>query len=188
MILTELKNVEETKFGLKYKGKESYVDKSNNDGCSDCVEESYSLTTYETEEGLWLVGNRDIAEFVIFNSTEWFNAGYSTPMHKFKPEDLTIYEVQVEVKVKTKDLPMEINNVLEGKFNFDNQYGCIQTYYIKNGELKPYSEWFKSERSEEMAVKVIEYNENHYRILSPNRLHSFVQMTLVKKEDIIINK
>lgn len=88
-----------TKYALKHKSGNllSYLT-SSNDGGDFCESISYSLHISESDP-VWLVDEEIYAQYVKFHSTKWYNAGYNTPSHDFKPEDLTVVKYEQEVTI-----------------------------------------------------------------------------------------
>ena len=77
------------KFGLQYNGKVLGFFAGGGD---DAV---YELT--ESTDNMWLVDSPDHANYVRSNSAPWYNAGYDTPINRYKEKDLTVVEVHVIV-------------------------------------------------------------------------------------------
>lgn len=75
-----------------------YFTSSNADG-SFCVDVQYILTEGAENNKLWSVKDKYQAEYVRKFSTEWYNAGYDSPTHYFKPDDLEVVEVEIIQKV-----------------------------------------------------------------------------------------
>lgn len=87
------------KFGLRHKEKDCVlgVARSSNVGSDCCGETQHILRTSSTE--WWLVDDVQNAEWVRFNSTEWYNAEYDSPTHDYDPEELEVVSIVVETNV-----------------------------------------------------------------------------------------
>lgn len=57
-----------------------------------CVNVSVFLDV--NEDNIWVVKNRNEADNAR-QSTNWYNAGLSTPEHKFKPKELEVVELSL---------------------------------------------------------------------------------------------
>lgn len=66
----------------------------------------YHLDSYSN--GMWLVDRPEQAEYVRNFSTEWYNAGYDTPRHEFKAEELEVAEIEMDIKTINVKLPKGI--------------------------------------------------------------------------------
>ena len=116
----------ETKYGLRHKesGKLLCVHTISNGGGSDCIDISHSLSV--SGDRVWYVDAAFIAEYVRNHSTEWYNADYESPTHKFKPEELetVVVETRVETNLVGVELPTfeeyarTISNGNEKDFDF----------------------------------------------------------------------
>jgi len=87
------------KFGLRHKetGVVVGIDRSSNEGCNFCGETQHILNKDTAE--MWLVDDAQLAEWVRYNSTEWYNAEYESPTHDFEPDELEVVEVEIITKV-----------------------------------------------------------------------------------------
>lgn len=63
---------------------------------SESVSVTFHLESRSDCKRLWLVDNPEKAEHVKSNSTEWYNADYSTPSHSFSSEDLEVVCIKLE--------------------------------------------------------------------------------------------
>jgi len=75
-------------------------DVSSNDGGEFCNSVQYTLET-EGECPVWLVDNQLTAEYVRRNSAAWYSAGYSTPSHSFRAEELEVVQFNLGVQSVT---------------------------------------------------------------------------------------
>lgn len=67
------------------------VELTPNDG-DFCVSVEVELSRFE--DSVWVVTSRTVAE-AARTSTEWYNAGYSTPTHAYSPEELEVVELEI---------------------------------------------------------------------------------------------
>lgn len=121
------------RFGLREKksGKVLGYSVVANDPDGYCGAVSYTLEA--GEDPIWLVDHIEDAEYVRRYSTEWFNAGYESPEHNFKPEDLEVVEVELVVTpAKT-----------EGLFPTMNQY--VDVHYAKDPTKEHMRQQFKKD-------------------------------------------
>ena len=72
----------------------SWASSSNEEG-QFCTDVSFELEKYGDPP--WLVKTREEADFAITNSTEWFNAGYETPMNSYPSKDLKVVEINLTI-------------------------------------------------------------------------------------------
>ena len=86
------------RYGLKEKKTGNllgFYSKSNpEDG--ECCDVEYSLESRSYYGKLWLIDDKNHAEWVRNYPTEWYNAEYYSPNHNFKSEDLEVVEVNIE--------------------------------------------------------------------------------------------
>jgi hypothetical protein len=75
----------------------TFYTQSNNEG-EDCYSEQYILTTGHYPP--WIVDDILTAAYVKKFSTEWFNAGYETPTHNYKEEELEVVEIEMTMYLK----------------------------------------------------------------------------------------
>ena len=85
------------KYALKYVKSNTLLgfniqSNGDEDFCNDL---QHSLDIHE--DNIWLVDKIEMAEYVKNNSTEWYNAGYNTPSHQFKPNELEVVKVTINV-------------------------------------------------------------------------------------------
>jgi hypothetical protein len=86
------------KYGLRVKNTQKVlvVFPSANSPDSEAVSITYELYSEDFTGSIWMVDKKEIAEKAKI-STEWYNADYSTPKHKFQPEELEVVIFQIEV-------------------------------------------------------------------------------------------
>jgi hypothetical protein len=90
------------KYGIRKIGEAMPVSywTSSNEGGDFCCSEEYKLHhKYYEDENIWSVSSFEQAEYVLHNSTEWYNAGMSTPNHDLDPD---LYEVVKVEMIITK--------------------------------------------------------------------------------------
>ena len=51
-------------------------------------------------QNIWMVNSGEHAEWVRLNPSEWYSSEYDTPSHHFKPEELEIVEIVMEITAK----------------------------------------------------------------------------------------
>jgi hypothetical protein len=88
-------------YGLRRKGTLLGVYTTSNAGGDCCGDESYHLT--ECADVPWMVKTKLEASYVRMFSTPWYNAGYETPMHEFKPEELEVVKIEIREDVKAEE-------------------------------------------------------------------------------------
>ena len=118
------------KYGLKLKKTNEllkYFIDANYDGNDLCVDESYALTTHGDHD--WLVDSMDKALYVMYNSTEYYNAEYETPTHYYNPEDLEVVKVKQIIEEETvpvKIVKVKLTEEAEEMDLIPNYTGSIQ--------------------------------------------------------------
>ncbi len=136
--------MKKTYYGLrlisgKYKGKILGYRVSSNDAADFCGSTNTTLDEYE--DNMWLVDTAENAEYVRQVSTKWYNAGHETPKHNFKPEQLEVCKVEIEIvtePVKVK-IPTALEYYTEKAKNDKGHEYTIKR--IKDGENIMYSLW-----------------------------------------------
>jgi hypothetical protein len=129
--------IKEEKYGLLHKKNQKIVGyttwNNNSDSC-----EFYELSEYQDNE--WLVPNKYLAEYVRNNSTEYYNADYTTPKHNFKANELEVVKVVKEITITEEKVELPDINVL-----FTDRYGDKEKEHLKylldkieKGEVKNY--------------------------------------------------
>ena len=82
----------------------------------DYAQKQFVLEEYAYGNALWLVTRKEVAEKAIKEHVIEENAGYETPYHRFKPEDLEVVEVNIDVMQWgieiTPDLQVDIEDVI----------------------------------------------------------------------------
>jgi len=88
------------KYGLRLKntGELLGVSASSNEGSDCCVDTAYTLSTGCDNQ--WLVEDKLQAAYVRMFSTEWYNADYDTPINPYKPEEVEVVKVTMNIKVE----------------------------------------------------------------------------------------
>lgn len=97
--------MKEIKYALKHKKTNTLLGyySTSNEGGDFCGDTSYTLCT--SGDRTWYADNPIQAEYVRNNSTKWYNAGYETPSHNFKANELAVVKVEIttdmeEIKIK----------------------------------------------------------------------------------------
>ena len=133
------------KYGLRHKkaGKILGVSSHSNEGQDFCGDTSFRLTLYS--DIMWSVDNILNAEYVRNFSTEWYNAGYTTPTNEFDAEELEVVEIAiettvgcVEVKIPTFEEYLKIKYGTPGTKYYDkNHYEYVLSDIRKRGDENP---------------------------------------------------
>lgn len=81
------------RYGLYHLPTRSFVgfSVSANSPDAECDDVSFTLETYPTDT-VWLVRNWYHAAWVREHGTDWYNAGYDTPINTIKAKDLVVAE------------------------------------------------------------------------------------------------
>jgi hypothetical protein len=91
------------KYALKHKKSNKLVGYSICSNSGDfCCDEQYILCS--SEEKIWYVDTPEHAEWVRNNSTKWYNAGYDTPTHYFKADELEVVKVEITTTMEKVDI------------------------------------------------------------------------------------
>ena len=112
----------------------------DSDYCCD-IQHILSLPSkYSDGEGdVWCVDEMSGATYVKHNSTSWFNAGYETPTHEFKPEELEVveYEVIVNVReIKQQEYPDFLTYINVVYKDSENELKCMLGQYEMDKNIK----------------------------------------------------
>lgn len=101
----------EVKYGLRCKktGKILTYDMESNAGGSNCCGIMFRLSE-DTDSPTWLLDDPEEVDWVRRHSTEWYNAGYETPKHKFEPGELEVVKVATTTEIEkfNQNLPNDI--------------------------------------------------------------------------------
>ena len=147
------------KYGLRNKSNGKLIGYStqSNAGGESCRDEQYLLDT--DQEKLWLVDEPEHAEWVRWNSTEWFNAGYETPTHPSNWDSDMWEVVTVEIVVKCDQVKVQIPTMREYlKQNYEKEQPDHYKYCLKmleeegrefNYSLYDLREWLAKKKAEE---------------------------------------
>lgn len=137
--------MEKIKYGLFHKGKNQllgFTVQSNADG-DCCCDMAYSLDTDTDNE--WLVDDALTAAYVRQYSTEWYNAGYDTPINRFEPEELEVVKVTITTEVVDVTVPTFEEYLREKYLDKESKYynpghvEFIMGELKKGGQFAPYS-------------------------------------------------
>jgi len=107
---------------------------------TDSNEEDFRISTIyyleASSDQTWYVDTPEHAEYVRQNNTEWFNADYETPSHRFSPDELEVVRVEnthiekIDVNIPTyeemikflhRDEPYTMQSLL-GEMDDDSEY------------------------------------------------------------------
>lgn len=103
--MTNVNVTEAVRYGLQHiaTGKLAQVRASSNDGCSDCCETEYLLTSpgYGSAPE-WLVEDVECARKAHHTATDWYNAEYERPNHAYdyKPAEYRVVRVVLVTTVE----------------------------------------------------------------------------------------
>jgi hypothetical protein len=126
-------------YGLRYKPKNIIlgVEITSNTGCHDCGDDTYTLS--EHVDVPWIVEDELNAAYVKMFSTQWYNAGYKTPVNDYKPEDLEVVKITLKIdKIKQMSIPtfeeyMQQRYNTPGERHYDpGHYTYIMSEYKKH--------------------------------------------------------
>jgi len=92
------------KYGLRHieSGRLVTVYTRSNAGHDFCCDQEHILSDLP-DKPVWGVDERWHADWVRRHSTEWFNAGYDTPSHRFNPDELEVVKITIIQTVETVD-------------------------------------------------------------------------------------
>lgn len=93
------------KYGLKHKSGRLlsfYTESNHGEDC--CGDLTYRLRLGDGTSHQWTVDDPLNAEYVRQHSTEWYNAGYGTPNHRFNPDDLEVVRITTETEEEVIDV------------------------------------------------------------------------------------
>jgi hypothetical protein len=101
-----IKNETKIKYGLWHKRKKCLLcyRLESNEGRDFCCQNTHHLEIPFDKEEPWLVNNDYNAEYVRNFSTMWYNAGYDTPNHKFKPDELIVVKIKISQEIESIDV------------------------------------------------------------------------------------
>ena len=130
-------------YGLRLKKDKTLlgVYTTSNAGGDCCNEESYHLTA--CSEIPWMVKTKLESSYVRMFSTQWYNAGYETPMHDYKPEELEVVKIEIREDVNAEEpdfVPtfaqyMQMRYNTKGKRSYDpGHYKCVMDECKRRGK------------------------------------------------------
>lgn len=86
-------------YGLFHKNKNSLLGvDSESDNSGESIGTYYTLSY--NQDPIWMVKNKLIASYVRVFSTEWYNAGYETPINPYEPEELDVVKIEVRCEIE----------------------------------------------------------------------------------------
>jgi hypothetical protein len=118
-------------YGLFHKKSKSIVGVTSDfDNSGESVGTYYTLSY--NQEPLWIVKDKIGASYVRLNSTEWYNAGYDTPINPYEPEELQVIKIELQCEIEepypipTFEEYMKRKYLTEGSKSYDpNWYNHI---------------------------------------------------------------
>lgn len=120
------------RYGLRNKKTGTLVSfyATSNGEAEDCVDIEYRLEDSVTETPVWLVEDKETAEYVLHNSTPWFNAEYSTPWHTLIAENYEVVKVTLNMEKQKEDYlsPAEVFELLYGTGGLREDSGYYNLY------------------------------------------------------------
>ena len=114
---------------------------TSNEGSDCCGDVSYHLTG--GTDIPWMVDKKINASYVRMFTTPWYNAGYETPMHDFKPEELEVVKIEIRENVNAEEpdfIPtfaeyMQMRYNTPGKQSYDpKHYKCVMDECKRRGK------------------------------------------------------
>lgn len=87
-------------YGIRKIGEELPVTyyTSSNEGGDSCVSVAHRLSrSHYEEENIWSVYTKEQAEYVLHNSTPWYNAGMNTPNHPLDPDLYEVVKIEMTI-------------------------------------------------------------------------------------------
>lgn len=131
------------KYGLRVKktGKVLGFSTSSNEDGDFCVDVSYELDQYQDNK--WLVDDPNLAAYVAKFSTKWFNAGYNTPKHRFKEDELEVVTIEIIERIEPVNIKIpDIKEMMRLKYEVkDPKHYKYLLELIEKGQLKSYT-WY----------------------------------------------
>ena len=124
-------------YGLRYKTTKELVRVRTDSNCGGefCCDEQHILTCERNDDyEVWEVEHIQHAEWVRQFNTEWYNAGYETPSHSFKADELEIIDFQTEEVVEFTIIT--ILEAFQSRLKKDQGYLPIILDYLDRAENK----------------------------------------------------
>lgn len=114
-----------------------YTIESNGDA-EFCGDFSYTLDEDEHSNKIWLVGSPQHAEFVKNVSTEWYNAGYNTPSHRYSPNELVVVHVCADEELMEVSMPSntDVLQWQDSKYSDSDEYMAFFNKLSKEEQMK----------------------------------------------------
>lgn len=118
-------------------------EETNSDNC--CGEFMSSLNTYNESLPIWYTDNVLHAQWVIMNSTVWYNSDERQPSHEYEADDLEICK-RIET-VETEDTLLCIDNTADVK---------LKTLFVLRNKLHKYGKNKNDRKIYERLIKEAE--------------------------------
>jgi hypothetical protein len=130
-------------YGLLHKKSNSLLGVSiETDNSGESVGRIHTLEN--DREPLWIVEDKLTASYVRVNSTEWYNAGYDTPVNPFDPEELDVVKIELNVMVEEPTKLPTNEEYLSMRYNTKGgKYYDPDHYQYVMSELKKYGRTFR---------------------------------------------
>ncbi|MGG6263082.1 hypothetical protein ACQ4M3_07365 [Leptolyngbya sp. AN03gr2] len=104
----------------------------------DGIRERHTLELQNSKnDPLWLVNCPEHALWVLLHSTEWYNAGYSSPSHSLEPDNCAIVKVVLsqQISVQSCAIPSD-RGFFEHKYKKHPQQFAEAKSHIESGRLR----------------------------------------------------
>ena len=114
-------------YGLFHKKSKSLLGViSESDDSGESIGTFYTLSY--NQDPLWIVNSKLTASYVRLNSTEWYNAGYETPVNPYDPDELDVVHIELKCKIEnpypipTFEEYMKRKYLTEGSKSYDPKW------------------------------------------------------------------
>lgn len=129
-----------TKYGLRHISTQTLLAihiLAHNDDESP-IDKSYSLELQDknSSDSLWLVDTKEQSDFVRRNSQHHISSSYISPEHNFKPSELEVVELQMNVQAVSVT-PYTYENFCQDLIEEEKKYGANATIMTERS-LKEY--------------------------------------------------
>jgi hypothetical protein len=114
-------------YGLLHK-KENVMLGFSTEEANSCDSVGTIYTLSYCDEPLWIVKDKLNASYVRLYSTEWYNAGYEHPMNPYKPDELEVVKIEMNVTIEepypipTFEEYMNLRYNTPGKRSYDPEH------------------------------------------------------------------
>ena len=136
------------------------------------IDKSYSLELQDKDSSdqLWLVDSKEQADFARRNSQHHISSSYVSPEHNFKPSDLEVVEIQMNVQAVSVT-PYTYENFCQDLIEEEKQFGANSTIMTER-HLKDYLKEKEKHGGETDALLKkwtiphhrTKFDENHIRL------------------------